>query len=87
MRYANWEGRGEPPKTRRSRARAARLVRVCIRSRSRVTSCPARWRRPRETFVFTEFASPPHCFLTAQQIVEELGAAGFRLRASCRSKG
>jgi SAM-dependent methyltransferase len=31
-----------------------------------------------ETFVFTEFASEPQCFLTAQQILEELGAAGFR---------
>jgi len=31
-----------------------------------------------ETFVFTEFAGEPQCFLTAQQIVEELGAAGFR---------
>lgn len=30
-----------------------------------------------ETFVFTEFAGEPQCFLTAQQIVEELGAAGF----------
>lgn len=30
-----------------------------------------------ETFVFTEFAGEPQCFLTAEQVVEELGAAGF----------
>lgn len=30
-----------------------------------------------ETFVFTEFAGEPQCFLTREQLVEELGAAGF----------
>jgi len=30
-----------------------------------------------ETFVFTEFAGEPQCFLTTEQLVEELGAAGF----------
>ena len=30
-----------------------------------------------ETFVFTEFADEPQCFLTGEQLVEELGAAGF----------
>lgn len=30
-----------------------------------------------ETFVFTEFAGEPQCFLTEEQLVEELGAAGF----------
>lgn len=30
-----------------------------------------------ETFVFTEFAGEPQCFLTEGQLIEELGAAGF----------
>lgn len=32
---------------------------------------------PGETFVFTEFSGQPQCFLTADQLVEELGCAGF----------
>ena len=32
---------------------------------------------PGETFVFTEFSGQPQCFLTAEQLVEELGRAGF----------
>jgi SAM-dependent methyltransferase len=30
-----------------------------------------------ETFVFTEFAGEPQCFLTEAQLLEELGAVGF----------
>lgn len=30
-----------------------------------------------ETFVFTEFAGEPQCFLTSAQLLEELAAAGF----------
>jgi SAM-dependent methyltransferase len=30
-----------------------------------------------ETFVFTEFSGQPQCFLTAEQLVAELGAVGF----------
>jgi ubiquinone/menaquinone biosynthesis C-methylase UbiE len=30
-----------------------------------------------ETFVFTQFSGDPQCFLTSEQIVEELRAAGF----------
>ena len=30
-----------------------------------------------ETFVFTEFAGEPQCFLTATELIDELGAAGF----------
>jgi hypothetical protein len=30
-----------------------------------------------ETFVFTEFSGQPQCFLTADQLVAELSAAGF----------
>lgn len=32
---------------------------------------------PGETFVFTEFSGQPQCFLTEEQLVEELGRAGF----------
>jgi SAM-dependent methyltransferase len=32
---------------------------------------------PDETFVFMEFSGQPQCFLTEQQLVAELGAAGF----------
>lgn len=30
-----------------------------------------------ETFVFTQFSGAPQCFLTAQQLIDELRAAGF----------
>ncbi len=30
-----------------------------------------------EAFVFTEFAAEPQCFLTREQLIEELSAAGF----------
>ena len=32
---------------------------------------------PGESFVFTEFSGRPQCFLTAEQLVTELGSAGF----------
>jgi SAM-dependent methyltransferase len=32
---------------------------------------------PGEPFVFTEFSGQPQCFLTEQQLIDELGAAGF----------
>jgi ubiquinone/menaquinone biosynthesis C-methylase UbiE len=32
---------------------------------------------PGETFVFTEFSGQPQCFLTEEQLIEELGLAGF----------
>lgn len=32
---------------------------------------------PGETFVFTQFSGEPQCFLTADELVSELGAAGF----------
>ena len=31
-----------------------------------------------ESFVFTEFSGQPQCFLTEQQLVDELASAGFR---------
>ena len=30
-----------------------------------------------EPFVFTEFSGEPQCFLTREQLIEELGKAGF----------
>ena len=32
---------------------------------------------PGESFVFTQFSGQPQCFLTAEQVVEEMAAAGF----------
>jgi SAM-dependent methyltransferase len=32
---------------------------------------------PGETFVFSQFSGQPQCFLTEEQLVSELGAAGF----------
>ena len=32
---------------------------------------------PGESFVFTQFSGQPQCFLTAEQLVEEMAAAGF----------
>ena len=37
---------------------------------------------PGERFVFTQFAGEPQCFLTREEIVEELGAVGFSPDAS-----
>jgi ubiquinone/menaquinone biosynthesis C-methylase UbiE len=34
---------------------------------------------PGETFVFTEFSGQPQCFLTEDQLIQELQEAGFRL--------
>jgi ubiquinone/menaquinone biosynthesis C-methylase UbiE len=35
-----------------------------------------------ESFVFTQFSGQPQCFLTAEQLVTEMGAAGFLLDQS-----
>ena len=32
---------------------------------------------PGESFVFTEFSGEPQCFLTREQLIEELAGAGF----------
>lgn len=44
---------------------------------SRTTLAPAAEPVPGEPFVFTQFSGEPQVFLTAPQLVEELGAAGF----------
>jgi ubiquinone/menaquinone biosynthesis C-methylase UbiE len=37
---------------------------------------------PGESFVFMQFSGEPQCFLTAEQVVSELGASGFEADAS-----
>lgn len=44
---------------------------------SRSTFPPQTEPVPGESFVFTQFSGQPQCFLTEQQLVSELGAAGF----------
>ena len=44
---------------------------------SRSTLPPEAASVPGEPFVFTQFSGQPQCFLTAEQLVEEMGAAGF----------
>ena len=41
---------------------------------------------PGETFVFTEFAGEPQCFLSEAQLLDELGAAGFLADAALSLK-
>ena len=36
---------------------------------------------PGQTFVFTQFSGQPQCFVTAEQLVEELGRVGFTAMA------
>jgi hypothetical protein len=35
-----------------------------------------------ESCVLTQFSGPPQCFLTAEQLIAEMAAAGFELDAS-----
>ena len=44
---------------------------------SRTTLPPAAAPVPGEEFVFTQFSGNPQCFLTSEQLIGELGAAGF----------
>jgi ubiquinone/menaquinone biosynthesis C-methylase UbiE len=44
---------------------------------SRNTFSPETEPVPGESFVFTQFSGQPQCFLTEEQLVSELGAAGF----------
>jgi ubiquinone/menaquinone biosynthesis C-methylase UbiE len=44
---------------------------------SRTTLPPGAAAIPGESFVFTQFQHQPHCFLSKEQLLEELGAAGF----------
>ena len=44
---------------------------------SRHTIAPGAPSHGTESFIFTQFSGQPQCFLTAEQLVEELSAAGF----------
>jgi hypothetical protein len=44
---------------------------------SRNTFSPETEPVPGESFVSTQFSGQPQCFLTEEQLVSELGAAGF----------
>ena len=49
---------------------------------SRSTLSPEAVPLPGEAFVFTEFSGSPQVFLTADQLIDELGSAGFTLDPS-----
>ena len=62
----------------REAARAARPgAGLFLFTFSRQTLPPDALPVPGETFVFTQFAGEPQCFLTAEEIVTELASAGF----------
>jgi SAM-dependent methyltransferase len=68
---------------RRGVTEAARVTRPGARlflfTFSRNTLPPSAHPVTGESFVFTQFSGEPQCFLTAEQLVEELGTAGFTL--------
>jgi ubiquinone/menaquinone biosynthesis C-methylase UbiE len=62
----------------REAARVARLqAALFVFTFSRRTLTAAARPVPGETFVFTEFSGQPQCFLTADQLIGEMAAAGF----------
>lgn len=66
---------------RRAVAEAARVARpgagLFVFTFSRATLAPEDQPVPGETFVFTQFAGEPQCFLTESQLAAELLVAGF----------
>jgi ubiquinone/menaquinone biosynthesis C-methylase UbiE len=66
---------------RKAVAEAARVSRpdagLFVFTFSRNTFAPQVTPLAGETFVFTQFSGQPQCFLTHEQLVEELGSAGF----------
>ena len=66
---------------RRAGAEAARVARpgagLFVFTFSRATLPPEDEPVPGESFVFTQFAGEPQCFLTEEQLVAELLRAGF----------
>jgi ubiquinone/menaquinone biosynthesis C-methylase UbiE len=66
---------------RRAMDEAARVARpgagLFVFTFSRATLSPGDQPVPGETFVFTQFAGEPQCFLTAEELVAELLRAGF----------
>ncbi|MCC7007889.1 MAG: class I SAM-dependent methyltransferase [Acidobacteria bacterium] len=68
---------------RRAVAEAARVARpsagLFVFTFSRNTLPPDAPPVPGEPFVFTQFSGAPQCFLTREQLLDELGRAGFAL--------
>jgi len=66
---------------RRAIAEAARVARpgagLFVFTFSRATLFPGDEPVPGEAFVFTQFAGEPQCFLTEEELVDELRRAGF----------
>ena len=66
---------------RRALAEAARVARtpgaLFVFTFSRNTLPPEAQPVANESFVFTQFSGQPQCFLTAEQLLSELGAVGF----------
>jgi ubiquinone/menaquinone biosynthesis C-methylase UbiE len=66
---------------RRALAEGARVARpgagLFVFTFSRATLRPEDAPIPGEPFVFTQFAGEPQCFLTEQELLQELGRAGF----------
>ena len=66
---------------RRAVAEAARVARtgagLFVFTFSRATLSPGDRPVPGEAFVFTQFAGEPQCFLTEEELVDELRRAGF----------
>ncbi|HQZ39699.1 MAG TPA: methyltransferase domain-containing protein [Vicinamibacterales bacterium] len=76
-----WNLAGSAAEFRRAVAEAARVARpgagLFVFTFSRNTFPPDLPPEPGEPFVFTQFSGQPQCFLTAEQLVGELAAAGF----------
>ncbi len=70
---------------RRAVREAARVARsgasLFVFTFSRSTLAPEVAPVPNEEFVYTQFSGQPQCFLTASQLVAELGDAGFQSHA------
>jgi SAM-dependent methyltransferase len=66
---------------RRALSEASRVARpgagLFVFTFSRTTLLPQAEPLPGEPFVFTQFSGQPQCFLTADQLLRELDAAGF----------
>ena len=77
--------RRRPPSFAPRCVEAARVARPGVRSSSspsRVRRCPIPIGRSRERYVYTRFSGGPQIFLTVDELVEELAAAGFSVDPS-----
>jgi ubiquinone/menaquinone biosynthesis C-methylase UbiE len=76
-----WNLAGSSAEFRAALNEAARVARpgaaLFVYLFSRSTFPPDTDPVPGESFVFTQFSGRPQCFLTEQQLIDELGAAGF----------